>query len=165
MGITSARILLFFAGIAVRGDARRFFIRLARRAKTHARLRAELAEHLVRHGRVERKQPSDRARMRVDLLRSPEERRRRSLERARLENTAPEDASDLILLRAALATEEQQLASDEHLLAHLHPNHRSPAERIVRFRRETIRLIAGFLERYEPGGGSADPDSNMEGGA
>ncbi len=103
--------------------------------------------------------------MRVDLLRSPEERRRRSLERARLENTAPEDASDLILLRAALATEEQQLASDEHLLAHLHPNHRSPAERIVRFRRETIRLIAGFLERYEPGGGSADPDSNMEGGA
>lgn len=124
-------------------DVVRLFEQLADRAVTVARMQDEFLESIIRNREARTGKPfrnTKRQQRLLDEYDNDAEQAVRDLERL----TATMD--DKSLLICALSGEHQQLQLDEYMVPGYRPEDREMAQRIIDFRRETIRLIERFVE-------------------
>lgn len=121
----------------------RLFEKLAGRAETYARMQDEFLEGIVRHREARTGKPfryTTRQQQMLGEFDQGTEQARKDLERV----TAKMD--DRTLLISAVSSEYQQLEIDESMASSYPLEDREMAQRMVEFRRETIRMIEQFVE-------------------
>jgi HEPN domain-containing protein len=121
----------------------RLFEQLAGRAETLARMQDEFLESIIRNREARTNKPfrnTKRQQRFLDEFDKDAEQAVRDMERL----TAKMD--DRSLLISALSGEHQQLQLDEGMASSYRPEDKEMAERLIEFRRETIRLIEQFVE-------------------
>jgi HEPN domain-containing protein len=120
-----------------------FFELLATRAETYARMQDEFLESIIRHreARTGKKFRNTKRQERLlDEFDRDAEQALRDMERL----TAKLDDRNLLI--SVLSGEYQQLELDERMASSYRPEDREMAQRMIEFRRETIRLIEEFVE-------------------
>ncbi len=125
-------------------DVADLFHLLAGRAETYARMQDEFLESIVRHreartGRTFRH--TKRQERFLECFDADAVQAERDVESI----TAKMD--DRTLLISALSSEYQQLDLDKAMASSYRPEDKEMAERMIEFRRETIRLIEEFVQR------------------
>ena len=121
----------------------RLFEQLAGRAETLARMQDEFLESIIRNREARTNKPFRNTRRQqrfLDEFDKDAEQAVRDMKRL----TAKMD--DRSLLISALSGEHQHLQLDEGMASSYGPEDKEMAERLIEFRRETIRLIEQFVE-------------------
>ena len=124
-------------------EVARLFEVLASRAETLARMQDEFLNSIIRNRDSRTGKPvrnTKRQQRFLDEFDTDAEQAVRELERL----TAKMDDKNLLI--SALSGEDHQLGLDERGVSSFRPEDREMAQRIVDFRRETIRLIEQFVE-------------------
>jgi len=128
---------------AISPEVVRLFEQLASRAETFAKMQDELLASVIRHREARTGKPfryTKRQRESLDEFDECTEQASRDLERL----TATMDDKNLLI--STLSSEYQQLELEEGMASSYHPEDREMAQRMIEFRRETIRLIEQFVE-------------------
>jgi len=124
-------------------DVVRLFEQLASRAEAYARMQDEFLASIIRHREARTGKPfrnTKRQQRFLDQFDSDAEQAVRDMERLTTE------MDDRTLLIFALSGECHQLELDERMASSYRPEDREMAERMLEFRRETIRMIEQFVE-------------------
>jgi len=124
-------------------EVAKLFEELADRAVTLARMQDEFLESIIQNRVARTSKPfryTKRQQQQLNEFDNDAEKAVRDLERI----TAKMD--DRSLLTSALSGEHQQLQLDEAMASSHRPEDKKMAERILEFRRETIRSIEQFVE-------------------
>lgn len=119
------------------------FEQLAKRAVTYAQMQDEFLESLIRHREERTGKPFRHTKSQRQFLdECDRDAERASQDVARF--TAKMD--DRSLLISELSSEDMQLQSDERMISSYRPEDREMVQRMMEFRRETIRIIEQFVE-------------------
>lgn len=133
----------FAAKQAKSPDVAALFQVLGTRAETYARMQDEFLESIIRHREARTGKPfrhTKRQERFVECFDQDAAQAERDVENI----TAKMD--DRTLLISTLSSEHQQLELDEAMAASYRPEDKEMAERMIEFRRETIRMIEQFVE-------------------
>lgn len=125
-------------------DVAELFQALAGRAETYARMQDEFLESIVRHREARTGKPFRHTKRQERFLECFDA---DAVQAERDVESITGKMDDQTLLISALSSEYQQLEMDEALAASYRPEDKEMAERMIEFRRETVRLIEQFVER------------------
>jgi len=124
-------------------DVAEFFQILAGRAETYARMQDDFLESIVRHREARTGKPFRHTKRQEGFLECFDA---DAVQAEKDIESVTARMDDRTLLVSAISSECQQLELDAAMASSYRPEDREMAERMIEFRRETIRLIEGFVE-------------------